>query len=476
MSDFLHQQPLEQRETAQVLSRIDIRDDEGNLSAPYVRLVSDAIDSSEVTRIKALTEDLHEADIGALIEALNADQRPRMVELLGKDFDFTALTEVDDGIREDILDELTPDTVAQGVRDLDIDDAVYILEDLNAADQAQILDRLTAVERVALQRSLDYPEHSAGRRMQTDVIALPPFWNVGQTIDFLRESNDLPERFFEIFVTDPLHHLLGSVPLDRIMCTKREVELTKIMDTQPETIAATVDQDDAARVFQRYNLVSAPVVDEAGRLVGALTIDDVVDMIGEEAESDIKALGGVSGDEEVSDTVATITRSRFGWLFVNLLTAFLAAGVMKLFATELEKMVALAVLAPIVASQGGNAATQSMTVTVRALATQDLGSWNMSRFISREVVVGILNGCAFALITGILAGLWFANWGLGVVIGCAMVCNLVAAALAGVLVPLVLDKSGYDPAIASGTFVTTVTDIVGFFSFLGIATWWFNLI
>jgi magnesium transporter len=453
-----------------------VRDEDGNLSSAFVHLISDAIEACEGTRIKMLTEDVHEADMGALLEALSADQRPRMVELLGADFDFAALTEVDDTIREDILDELAPETVAQGVRDLDIDDAVYILEDLDAADQADILQRLTPVERVALQRSLDYPEHSAGRRMQTQVIALPPFWTVGQTIDYLRTTEGLPERFFEIFVTDPSHHLLGAVALDQLMRTKRPVPLADIMDTDPQKIEATADQDDVARMFQRYNLVSAPAVDASGRLVGVLTVDDAVDMIDEEADSDLKALGGVSGDEEVSDTVATITKSRFGWLFINLLTAFLAASVMKLFESELEKMVALAVLAPIVASQGGNAATQTMTVTVRALATQELGAWNFSRFINRELWVGFLNGIGFALITGVLAGFWFSNVGLGVVIGSAMVSNLVAGALAGVLVPIVLDKSGFDPAVASGTFVTTVTDVVGFFAFLGIATWWFKLL
>ena len=451
------------------------RDDEGDLNPTFIAALSDAVAAGDVARACALTEDLHAADLGDLLEALSPDERPRLIELLGREFDFTALTEVDDAVREEILEELESATVAEGVRDLDSDDAVYILEDLDPADKAEILDRLPAMERVALQRSLDYPEDSAGRRMQTEFIAVPPFWTVGQTIDYMRETADLPETFYEIFVIDPGARLLGSVPLDRLLRSKRPVVIGEVMNEDVERVEAGDLREDVARLFERYNLVSAPVVDEGGRLVGVLMIDGIVDVIEEEADAEIKALGGVAPDEELSDTVWTIARSRFTWLLINLATAFLASSVLKGFEDQLERMVALAVLAPIVASQGGNAGTQTMTVAVRALATRDLGPWNMTRVIARETTVGLLNGVAFALITGSVAALWFGNAGLGVVIGLAMIVNLLAAALGGILIPIALDRIGADPAVSSGAFVTTVTDVVGFFAFLGIATLWFHL-
>ncbi len=453
----------------------EFRDVAGNVNDLFVATAADAIAAQATDRLLALTEDLHESDLGALLEALDPDDRPRLIELLGRDFDFNALTEVDDTVREEILDELTTETVAEGVRDLEVDDAVYILEDLDKADQDEILEALPASERVALQRSLDYPEASAGRRMQAEFIAVPPFWSVGQTIDFMRETPDLPETFYEIFVVDPAHRLLGSVPLDRLLRTKRPVRIADIASEDLRKVEATDDQEDVARLFQRYNLVSVPVVDEGDRLVGVMMVDDIVDVIEEEADEDLKALGGVKGDEELSDTVWYIARSRFAWLFVNLITAFIAASVLGIFEGELQKMVALAVLAPIVASQGGNAATQTMTVAVRALATKELQPGNVWRVVSREVRVGLLNGFGFAILTGAVAGLWFQSAGLGVVIGCAMVINLVAGALGGILIPLALDHYKADPAVSSGVFVTTVTDVVGFFAFLSIATLWFGL-
>jgi magnesium transporter len=451
------------------------RDEEGDLNPAFVTAVADAVEAHDGARVRTLMADVHEADVGDLLEALDPGCRPRLIELLGRDFDFTALTEVDDAVREDILEELKPETVVEGVRDLDSDDAVLILEGLNEAEKTAILDRLPAIERVALQRSLDYPENTAGRRMQTEFIAVPPFWTVGQTIDDLRESEDFPETFYEIFVVDPGYHLIGTVPLDTLLRSKRPVTIEEIMSREPDVVHATDDQEDVARLFQRYNLVSVAVVDDGNRLVGVIMVDDIVDVIEAEADADIKALGGVRPQEELSASVWDIARSRFGWLFVNLLTAFLASSVLKGFEHQLEQMVALAVLAPIVASQGGNAGTQTMTVAVRALATRDLGAWNMARVILRETTVGLLNGVGFALITGVLAALWFSNTGLGVVIGLAMVANLLAAALAGILIPLALDRAGADPAVSSGTFVTTVTDVVGFFAFLGIATLWFSL-
>jgi magnesium transporter len=453
----------------------NIRDEDGAIDADLVERVSQALLLSDLTTLRDVVADMHEADLGALLEALDTEERPRLISLLGTDFDFTALTEVDDAVREEILEELSAETVAEGVRDLDTDDAVYILEDLDEADKKDVLDRLTPAERIVLQKGLDYPEGSAGRRMQSEILAVPAFWTVGQTIDHLRQTEDLPERFFEILVADPAHHFIGSVPLDRLLRTRRPVAIAELVDEDSRAVAATADIEDVARMFQRYNLIAAPVIDDAGRLVGVLTIDDIVDVIEEAADDDVKQLGGVDADEELSDPVPQIARSRFRWLFINLLTSFLAAWVMSLFEAQLSRLVALAILSPIVASQGGNAATQTMTVAVRALATQELGGWNLRRFFTRELIVGLVNGVGFALITGAVAALWFSSGGLGLVIGVAMIVTLFAAAIAGVLVPLALDRFGIDPAISSGTFVTTVTDVVGFFSFLGIATVFLNL-
>jgi magnesium transporter len=463
------------RQTSADSEAAALRDPAGAISQDYVARVVGAIDAADAATLRRLVGELHEADSGDLIEALDPDYRPRLIKLMGADFDFTVLTEVDDTVREEILEELPTEAVAQGVRELDSDDAVWILEDLPKDEQAEILRQLPAPERIALARSLDYPESSAGRRMQDEFIAVPPTWTVGHAIDYMRETIDLPERFFELYVVDAEHRLLGAVALDRLLRTKRPVPIADLMDPDRRRVRATDDQEEVARLFERYNLVAAPVVDAEDRLVGVVTFDDVVDVIEEEAERDIKALGGVTRDEELSDSVWNIARGRFSWLVVNLGTAFLASSVLGLFEGELQKMVALAVLAPIVASQGGNAATQTMTVAVRAIATRDLGSANARRVIFRELGVGLLNGIVFAVITGAVAYAWFRVPGLGFVIGLAIVCNLAAAALGGILIPLVLERMRADPAISSGVFVTTVTDVVGFFSFLGIATLWFGL-
>jgi magnesium transporter len=425
--------------------------------------------------LRDLVEDLHQSDMGALIEALDHDLRARFVELLGAEFDFTALTEVDDTVRDEILEELPSATVAQGVRDLDSDDAVAILQDLDKQDQDEILDHLPASERLALARSLDYPENSAGRRMQTDYIAVPPVWTVGHAIDYMRETEDLPERFYEIYVIDAELRLLGAVALDRLLRTKRPVPILDLLDEEHWSVHATDDQEEVARLFERYDLVSVPVVDADGRLVGVITIDDIVDVIEEEADEDLKALGGVKGDEELSDSFWVIAKGRFNWLLINLATAFLASSVLGAFEGQLQQMVALAVLAPIVASQGGNAATQTMTVAVRALATRELGVSNAWRVVRREFLAGLVNGLAFAVIAGLAAAVWFRTADIGLVIGLAMICNLVAGALGGILIPLTLSRLKADPAVSSGVFVTTVTDVVGFFAFLGIATLWFHL-
>ncbi len=453
-----------------------LRDEDGDLNLAFVELVTQAITARDTARVLELAGDLHEADLGGLLEALDHDDRPRLIELMGREFDFAALTEVDDKVREEILDELPTETVVEGMSELESDDAVAILEDLDKEDQAEILEAMSPMDRANLRRSLDYPERSAGRLMQTTVLTAPPFWTVGQMLDHIHEAvdDDLPDSFFEVFIVDPTHHLEGNVFLDKLVRARRSAQLVELMQER-HSVHVEEDQEEVARVFERYNLVSAPVVDDDGRLVGVITIDDIVDVIEEEAEEDIKALGGVSAGEDLSSTVLWITRSRFTWLFVNLVTAFLASSVIGMFEGQVEKMVALAVLVPIVASQGGNAATQTMTVAVRALATRELSANNASRVAIREVSVGLLNGVAFGILTGIGAGIWFASTGIGIVIGLAMVANLVCGALGGILIPLTLDKLGYDPAVSSGAFVTTVTDVVGNFAFLGIATLWFGL-
>lgn len=453
----------------------EFRTPDGAVQPAFVEIAASAIRAHDREQLRGLSSDLHEADLGDLIEALEPQDRPGFVELLGQDFDFTALTEVEDAVREEILQELPPATVAEGVRTLESDDAVRILEDLSDQDQTEILEALPASERRALEKSLHYPEDSAGRLMQTEFVSVGPDWNVGRVIDYLRENRDLPDDFYEVYVADAERRFVGAVPLDKLLRTQRPVPVSDIMLADHEVVHATDDQEDAARSFERYNMVSAPVLDEAERLVGVLTVDDVVDVIEKEAGEDIKALGGVKSDEQLFDPFWRVAQGRFSWLLVNLATAFVASAVLGLFEGQLQKMVALAVLAPIVASQGGNAGTQTMTVVVRALATRELSAANASRLIGRELLVGLVNGLAFAVITGAVAMLWFKMPGLGIVIGLAMICNLVAAALGGVLIPLALHWLRFDPAVASGTFITTVTDVVGFFSFLAIATLWFGL-
>lgn len=458
-----------------VLDRLPMRDKDDDIRPAFVEAISKAVEAADATFLREIVGELHEADLGDLISALEPDERVSLVELTGADFDFSALNEVDDTVREEILEELESSTVAEGVRELESDDAVELLEGMDEQDQEDILGKLPLSERVALERILLYPENSAGRRMQTEFIAVPPDWTVGQAIDYMRDTPDLPERFYEIYAVDSAQLWQGAVSLDVLLRSRRPVPLADLVDEDRRRVSVMDDQEEVARLFGKYNLVAAPVVDTGNRLVGVITIDDVVDVIEEEADEDLKALGGVTSDEELSDSFWTIAKGRFNWLLVNLATAFLASSVLGLFEGQLEQMVALAVLAPIVASQGGNAATQTMTVAVRALATRQLGSSNAFRVVMREGLVGLINGLAFAVITGIAAVAWFRIPGLGVVIGLAMLCNLVAGALGGILIPMVLERVKADPAVASGTFVTTITDVVGFFSFLGIATLWFGL-
>jgi magnesium transporter len=452
----------------------DIYGEDGAIRPHFLAHIGAAIADRDTLTLKHDVSRLHQSELGDLLEALLPEQRRALVDLMGADFDFSSLTEVDEAIRLDIVDSLPNDQIAQAVQELDSDDAVYILEDLDQEDQEEILAQLPFTERIRLRRALDYPEETAGRRMQTEFVAVPPFWTVGQTIDYMREDQNLPDRFSQIFVIDPTFKLLGAVDLDQILRTKRTVKIEEIMHETRHAIPATMDQEEAAREFEQYDLLSAAVVDENERLVGVLTIDDVVDVIQQEAEEDLLRMGGV-GDEELSDTVIDTSRSRVPWLLINLATAFLSASVISMFGATIEQMVALAALMPIVASLGGNAGTQTMTVTVRALATKDLDIYNAGRVIRREVMVGLLNGIVIAAILGVIAGAWFQNVDLGIVIASAMIINMFAAALAGILIPLVLDRSGADPAISSSIFTTMVTDVTGFVAFLGLATWWLRL-
>src|ERR1017187_6728065 len=388
-----------------VLDRLPMRDQDGEIRHEFVEEIARAIHADDAPFLRAVVAELHEADLGDLIGALEADDRVSLVELTGASFDFSALNEVDDTVREEILEELEPETVAEGVRELESDDAVELLEGLDEEDQEEILEKLPRSERDALERRLLYPENSAGRRMQTEFIAVPPDWTAGQAIDYLRDTPNLPDRFYEIYAVDRAQHWQGAVSLDALLRARRPVPLADLIDEDRRRVSVMDDQEEVARLFGKYNLVAAPVVDTENRLVGVITVDDVVDVIEEEADEDLKALGGVTSDEELSDSVWTIAKGRFNWLLVNLATAFLASSVLGLFAGQLEQMVALAVLAPIVASQGGNAATQTMTVAVRALATRELSRANAARVILREVLVGALNGAAFGVITGAVASI-----------------------------------------------------------------------
>ncbi len=445
-------------------------DDEGARVA-LVRDVSDALETGERDRVLALVSELKTPDLADLIELLDADERVALIETLGPKFDFEVFSELDETVRDQLSEALPNALLAEAVKELDTDDAAYLLENLEESDKQEILAQLPTSERAALERNLEYPEETAGRLMQADFVAVAPFWSVGQVIDYMRDTEDLPETFSEIFVVDPSYRVLGAVELSRLLRTKRDVSVEAIMNTERHLVLATEDQEEVARQFRRHDLMSAPVVDENERLVGVVTVDDVVDVIQDEAEEDMKALAGV-GDETLADSVYWIARSRVPWLIVNLGTAILASFVIQLFDATIEQMVALAVLMPIVASMGGNAGTQTMTVTVRALATNKLGRVNAPRVIGKEFLVGIVNGAILSVIMAIVVYVWFGSNKLGAVIAAAMIVNMIAAALAGILIPLVMDHFDLDPAPASGVFVTTVTDVVGFFAFLGLAAVW----
>jgi magnesium transporter len=445
--------------------------EDGALRPEFVERIKQAVEERDANILVALINPLHESDLGEILAAVDPTTRTNLVELAGNDFDFSALTEVDESIRLEVVNALPNAKVAKALDELDSDDAVFILEDMEAKDREEILEQMPFEESIRLRRSLEYPEETAGRRMQTEFVAVPPFWTIGQAIDYLRSAENLPDRFHEIFVVTPQFELIGSMDLDRFLKAKRDQSVGEIQNDTQHPIRADMDQEEAAQIFEKYDLLSAAVIDESNRLVGVMTIDDVVDVIHQEVEEDIKRLVGV-GDEEISDKMIESVKSRFTWLLVNLATSILASFVIGLFDATINEMVALAILMPIVASMGGNAGTQTMTVAVRALATRDIDIYNAGRVIIRELNIGVFNGILFALIIGPVAAIWFDNWALGLIISTAMVVNMICAAAAGIFIPLLLVRLEIDPAIASSVFVTTVTDVVGFAAFLGLAAWW----
>jgi magnesium transporter len=437
--------------------------------ADLVRDVAIALHDGDTAKASNLVLNLHPRDLADVIELLSPEHRVALIQALGPAFNYEVLSEIDETVRDQLSEALPNELLAKAVTELDTDDAAYLLENLEQEDRDEILAQLPRGDRVALERQLEYPEDSAGRLMQSDFVAVAPYWTVGQVIDHARDTDDLPETFSEIFVVDPAFRVVGSIDLARLLRSKRDVPVSEIMDADLDTVLATADQEEVARQFERYDLMSTPVVDENGKLVGVITVDDVMEVIQDEADEDMRALGGV-GDESIGGTVVQTAKSRVPWLIVNLGTAVLASFVIKMFDATIEQMVALAVLMPVVASMGGNAGTQTMTVTVRALATNKLGAANASRIITRETLVGLLNGLVLSILMAAIVFLWFGSSKLGAVIGAAMVVNLLAAALAGILIPLALDRLKLDPAPASGVFVTMVTDCVGFFAFLGLAS------
>ncbi len=427
-----------------------------------------AVRAGDTDALAQAFEPLHAADIADLLEQVDTPTRRALVALSGREFDGEILTELDEGLREEVVGVMHPEVLADAVRDLETDDVVDLIEDLDAPHAQAVLGALEAHDRVAVEQSLTYPEESAGRLMQRELVVAPEHWNVGQAIDYLREHDDLPEQFYHVILVDPRMRPVGYVTLGRIMGSPREVPLTDITEESFRTIPAMQDEAEVAYAFNQYHLVSAPVVDEDERLVGVITIDDAVVILEEEHEEDILRLAGV-GEGRLSDRVIATTKRRMPWLAVNLVTSILASLVIAQFEATIAQFVALAVLMPIVASMGGNAGTQSLTVAVRSLATKDLTSANVWRVIRREAIVGLLNGVVFAVVMGIVGIVWFGMPLLGLVIAAAMVINLFIAGLAGVMIPVALEKLDIDPALASGAFVTTVTDIVGFFAFLGLA-------
>lgn len=448
--------------------RIGAQEGDYQLERASVSAVLGAVDRGDQGLLTMLMDPLHPADIADLLEQISAPERRDLIRLYDREFDGEILSELDESIRDEVMAILRPEVLADAVRELESDDVVDLIEDLTLVQQDVILDALDDSDRVAVEQSLTYPEKSAGRLMQREVVMAPEHWTVGQAIDYLRAQETLPEQFYHVTLIDPRFKPVGNVTLGKLMGSKRETLLWELAEAVFQIIPAMQSESEVAYAFNQYHLISAPVVDEDERLVGVITIDDAMIVLDEGHEEDILRLAGV-GEGSLSDRVINTTKQRLPWLAVNLVTAIAASLVIAQFEAAITQIVALAVLMPIVASMGGNAGTQSLTVAVRAIATKDLTSSNMWRVIRREVFVGLINGLVFALIMGVVGLIWFGSPTLGYVIAAAMVINMVVAGLAGTAIPVLLEKFGIDPALASGAFVTTVTDVVGFFAFLGLA-------
>jgi magnesium transporter len=443
-------------------------DKDDHLKREYVRDVLAAVEVGENEAARALVEPLHPADIADLIEQTSSDTRARLVQALGNIVDADVIAELNDYVREDLIDLLDARQVATIAAELDTDDAVAIIEDLEKDEQQAVLRELAPDDRAAIEEALSYPEESAGRLMQRELVAVPEHWTVGQTIDFMREHPDLTTDFWEVFIVDPQHRPVGTCQLSWVMRTPRSIAMSDVMKREQTLIPVDMDQEEVALRFQKYGLISAAVIDPAGRIVGMITVDDIVHIIQEEASEDILKLSG-AGEGDINEPVIDSYKARVRWLLINLVTALIAASIIRAFETSIAKMALLAALMPMVAGVGGNAGTQTMAVAVRALATNQLTRSNTWRTIAREMRVAVLNGLTIAAVIGLGVTFVFSNGQLGIVIACAMLCNVVIAGLAGVMVPVILDRLDVDPAVSSSIFVTMITDSMGFLAFLGLA-------
>ena len=419
--------------------------------------------------LEGLIEPLHPSDLADLLTFLNTDQRSYILGTLKEDRYTEVLAELDDTIIDETVQNLEEKKVVRSISEMETDDAINLIESLEPKSKKKILDQVNPADRVIFEESLNYPEDTAGRRMQKEFVSMPGFWSVGQAIDYLRKEINLPDDFFELFIVDPSNKPLGSASVSKVLRSQRDTKLSDILEDSPKFVKASMDQEEVALFFEQYSLVSAGVVDDQNRLIGRITADDIVWVLQEEAEEDILRLGGVA-ESEMNQSIARSTKRRFIWLFINLLTAILASYVISLFDASIEKMVALAVLMPIVASMGGNAGTQTLTLTVRSLATKELVENNRRKVFIKEIGISILNGFIFAILTGVAALIWFEDLSLSIIVGAAMIINILSAGFFGFLIPYVFNRIKIDPALASSVFVTTITDVFGFLSFLGLAS------
>jgi len=438
----------------------------------FINTFSEKIENGDVEFINQTLNDLHEADVANLIENLNSNTRIKLIELESFNINPEIFIELNESIQGEVLQLLSIDSIIKIIKRLESDNAIKILENLEKDTKEKVLDKLPPKDKFLLEEGLSYPEDSAARIMQREFTAIPSNWTVGQTIDYVREDKDLPEEFLEIFIVDNDFKPIGTVPSSRVLRTSRDLKMNSIMVEMPVLISANMDKEEVGLTFENYNLISAGVVNKDNKLVGMITADDVVTVVQEEAEEDVLRLAGV-GDEEITDSVMLKTKRRFNWLLLNLFTALLATWVISNFGASIEKMVALAFLMPIVASMGGNAGMQTLAVTIRAIATKELSKSNFNRVVGKEFLIGILNGIIFAIITGLIVLLWFKEINLSLLIGVSMILNMIVAGLFGILVPVSLKKLNIDPALASSVFVTTITDVIGFLSFLGLGTFYF---